>query len=115
MSTSCHAGRALGSEVLWQIYIFLKEGSGEGHAKLVHSVPIAEASKLLSKFAVQFSETGPVIHPRVRVRKESPPKYVVLEVEAAEENSTFPKVGYYIIGGLKPAVCARMFGLVLTP
>lgn len=90
---------------------FLKEGSGEGYAKRVHTLPIAQTIEKLSRFAVYFHETGPILNPDTPVSSVASYRCVVLEVEPGEENSTFPKAGYYTIGGLAPADCANMFGI----
>ena len=90
---------------------FLKEGRGEGYAKRVHTLSIAQATEKLSKFAVRFHETGPILNPDTPVSAVDSYRCVVLEVELGEENSKFPKAGYYIISGLTPSKCANMFGI----
>ena len=90
---------------------FLREGGDDNYAKCMHTLPIAEATEKLFKFAVEFHETGPKIYPDRPVLKGSKYKRVVLEVDAGEENQKFPKAGYYIIVGLTPRICADMFGI----
>lgn len=90
---------------------FLREGGDEYYAKRIYELPIAEATEVLSKFAVQFYEAGPKINPHAPVLKGSKYKFVVLEVDEGEENQKFPKAGYYIIIGLAPRNCADIFGI----
>lgn len=91
---------------------FLREGGDENYADCKnHNLPIIEATEKFAQFAVQFHETGPKINSDIPVFESGKYKYVVLEVNAGEENKKFPKAGYYIIVGMTPRNCADMFGI----
>ncbi len=90
---------------------FLKEGGDENYAVEKGTFSISEVTNKLSEFEVQFHMTGPRINPDAPVNRGSKHKFVVLEVEAGEENQKFQKAGYYIILGLTPRRCADMLGI----
>lgn len=90
---------------------FLKEGTGEGHARRVHSLPVLDASEKLAQYAVRFYEVGPRLGGESPVSAVAPYRAVVLEVETGETSPKFPKAGYYQIVGLSPSDCAGLFGI----
>lgn len=92
------------------IYL-VRDGRGEGHTSRGHEVAIEKATDTLSKFAVHFSQSGPVINPDAPFSATSAYRHVVLEVHSGEENSKFPTAGFYLIAGLDPRTCASMFGI----
>ena len=90
---------------------FVKEGGGDGYARRMHTLPATEASAVFEAFVIEFHETAPVFNPDISASKDSPPKFVVLEVDVGEETSKFPKAGYYLISGLNPGKCARKLSI----
>lgn len=92
---------------------FVKDGKRANGDRITtsFSMPLAIISEILGGYETKHSSTSPTICPEVVASDFAPYKHVVVEIGQGDTNSTFPKVGYYVVLGLNPSEARHLFAL----
>lgn len=84
---------------------FVRNGSGSDRVDTGKSVPAARINDALSRHALKFCPSIPVINPEVATSTYLAYEHVVIQVPANELSAKFPTTGYYLVLDFSPQDC----------